>query len=184
MFGRVYVNEIAPQAVSMDFSIRPATALHGADPIGFAYLKTLQHLEIEHEITQGRVLLATGNTVAIKQSLPRLQRHIGLIARYSAKLEETSMFRKYTRDYVGRTLGKLTQQTIAELADNTPFRETLSAITYPFADAASDPNELFFMVNDQQPWWFRNAHEDRLRERELAIALFIAERVEDQTIAQ
>lgn len=153
MIGRVYVNEIAPQAVVLDFSVWPSNILNRKKSYGFAYLKTLEQLGIRTEVLPtGCTALLEGNTADVKQQLPRLQMHIGLIARYGASLEDS--WQKDTQEDLSRILGELTQHTLRDIPADTPFSETGSAITMPFADAANDPKELFYMVQGGKPWWY------------------------------
>ena len=184
MIGRVYVNELAPGKVSMDFSARPAHILYDDNPYGFAYGKTLEHLGIGHQRVGDRTLLLNGNIGEIQANVPGLHRHIGLIARYGAQRERETRFPSMHREAIGRILGKLTQETLIDLPEDSSFTKVSAVITRPFAEEANDPMELFYMhMNGGEPWWLeadqgepeeiKTARDAHAAERAAAIFTFL-----------
>jgi hypothetical protein len=145
MQAHIYINEVAPDTAVMDFS-PGVTQLKSKDAgYGFAFLKTLEHLDLSYEEAeqeQGPSLLqVSGSVEQAVASLPDLQRHIGLIARYSA--EKTGQ--RFDREWIGRTLGKLTQKEIPALSDSTPFRHLVGTLVTPFSQAIKDDGTCVHM---------------------------------------
>lgn len=153
MIGRVYINEVGSDKVWMEMSSWPSAILSPDDPLGFAYLKTLEHLDISHQaVPETNVSLLQGSMETTRPHISRLHNHIGVIARYGAA--RTNGFQqKWTRDFIGRTLGNLTEDLSAQ-PDSLPFSSLLHRITQPFAEAANDPKEIFYMIHDQLPFWY------------------------------
>jgi len=171
MIGRVFVNEIAPDAVALDFSTWPGEILRPETPYGFAYLKTLDALSIRREVvndTGNRTALLAGDAPTVQKNLRKLRGSIGLIARYGAALDYPGS-RQYTRDDIGRSINDILLD-LGVMPTDTPFAAIASRITKPFADAANDPKESFYMIPRQLPWWLGEA---ALGERAARIAAFI-----------
>jgi hypothetical protein len=136
MRGRVYINAQAPENVTMDFSASPSELATSETCYGFALNKTLEHLGLDSEVglnpeLSGQLIVA-GSVDTIRDHTSELQRHIGLIARYSKEQENGY---SHDQEWVGRILGRLVQQSIPRLSKDTSLMRAMGVIVEPFADA-------------------------------------------------
>ncbi len=141
MRSSVYINEAAPQAVTMDFSASPAELMYSDQCYGFAFMKAIEHLGLDAQVDPEPELYCRlrveGSVESIKGHVPQLQRHIGLIARYGAELRGGTLPR-FNRDWIGRTLGDLVQRKLPTLSEDTSLLYAMGIIVDPFVNMTND----------------------------------------------
>jgi hypothetical protein len=149
MRGTVYINDAAPtgagpEAVTLDFSATPSELADTETCYGFALDKTLEHLGLEASRAEDPVmysrLYVEGSVEAIREHIPELQRHTGLIARYSAE-KSRDLFPDYNRQWLGRLLGNLVQRQLPELHEAATLARTMGIIVNPFMEAVVPGDE-------------------------------------------
>ena len=152
MRGSIYINELRPGHVIMDLSGSPQELLTKKTTYGFAYLKTLDRLGLEHaKIETGltfRGLRVIGTVETIKERASDLQRHIGLIASGAVQTAYTA---PWDRDVIGRTLDRLANRTIPEMAAEITLGQAVGLITEPFADMTNDDG-VVIRLDQAAPW--------------------------------
>lgn len=157
MTSSIYINQTEPNTAIMDFSYSPAVLTNKETCYGFAFQKTLEQLGLEYEVNPeitwfGQMIVA-GNMETIKSNIPRLQRHIGIIARYGAEkggLGSSSI--SQNRRFIGRTLGILTQRILPELSISAPLPQALAEISYPLADNTNNDGVCVYYDGQIAPW--------------------------------
>lgn len=137
MRSSIYINQISPEHVTWDSSLSPQEIMSEKNGVGFSFLKTAEHLgmKIEKEDINGYrwpIYNIYGSVEGIKRNNADLQRHIGLIARYGAESGRVN------RDWLGRILGKLVQETIPAFDEETSLANAVAEVSYPFADLTND----------------------------------------------
>lgn len=162
MIGRIFVNEISPNATAIDFSTWPGQILD-KDRVaeGFVYHKVLEILGIRSEVVDAsRTMLLAGDTAAVKDRGPALRRQIGVVAGYGSKRD---LYPEIAREHLGKRLGQLVDW-LRELPADTPFSVVATGVTAPFAREANDPKELF-QIETGTPWWLSQVNLDVRHER-------------------
>lgn len=153
MRSSLYVTESEPGHVVVDMSGSPQ-ALFSPDTVtGFSLGKTIEHLGIEmtEEIvpdSRFSKMHLVGDIDTLKRNVDDLHRHIGLIARFGAQQRNAAA---WDRDYLGRTLGHITDFMIPGLASDASFKQTMGRIVYLFADMTNDDGVAIF-YDRIAPW--------------------------------
>lgn len=155
MIGRLYINEIGPNAAMLDFSAHPGDVLDPKNPYGHAYLETLGGLGIRYAmIGKSNASFIEGDIEGVKSKIPILHEKIGSIAEKCAELETYEVLKGDTRNDVSRTLIHLTERSLLELPNDAGISKLAATVTSPFAYATNPGNEAFYVINGEKPWWY------------------------------
>ncbi len=152
MRSSVYIQETGAETVQVDTTASPAILTNPDTWYGFAFTKTAEHLGLEiQEVPSGQSSGSweiKGTTAIVQENLPKLQRHIGLIARYGAQRELAS---GWTRDVIGRTLGELVQRSLPALPEDATLMRTAGVLIDPFANLTNNDGCALYYA--RTPHW-------------------------------
>ncbi len=147
MRSSIYINERGPNIVSLDFSASPSELIDKESMNGFAFQKTLEHLGLEATVNSDAAMWSrldvTGSVETIRQRIPVLQKHIGLIARYSADRSK-NLWPQHERKNIGSILGKLVQRDLPELPEDASILRAIGLIVEPFADKTNNDGVVVY----------------------------------------
>lgn len=164
MQGSIYIRETGPNAVTMDMTASPSELAYKETAQGFAFQKTLEHLGLQlsdpaEHLGHG-ALKVEGDFDTVRQNVGQLQRHIGVIARYSS--QKADSWHKYQQDFVGRTLGHFVQKDLPALPDNTTLMRVVGMAAEPFAQETNDNGVA--IVYARLPHWTEAGKHDRAKD--------------------
>lgn len=153
MQGRIYIRETGPDQVTMDMTASPSELAYKERAQGFAFQKTLEHLGLDASDPAKHLGLGAlqieGTVNGVRDNIGQLQKHIGVIARYSG--QKADSWHKYQEDFVGRTLGKLVQKDLPNLPENATLMRVIGMVADPFAQETNDDGVQIYYA--RQPHW-------------------------------
>lgn len=155
MKGSIYINNISSDEAGIDTSYSPGVIMQRGTTIGFAYLKTLEHLGIEYRVNklEGH-LIVRGSINRTRKHLQKLHRNIEIISQYAAEINNgpgTGLSREWDRQEIQKILKTLVKKVIPALPEETSVGELVGIITQHFAGLInSDGIDIYY--DSLAPW--------------------------------
>ncbi len=160
MRGSLYINVLAPEAVTIDMSESPSRLINERTSYGHAFLQTLGRLGVGFDTLQNGTAFPTlrleGTVDTIRNNAHRLKLLGGSIACAAAQAEITY---GSDRREVSDTIRELATKTIPDLPQDIDLAYAAAELAYPFALLTNDDG-IYVAFNFAAPWLVEAARQN------------------------